>query len=854
MDLIRHLQTRAEDCASYSIFLGAGASVTSGIRSASELISEWTIELAQRYTPNQNSFTSIEEARKFLEQNHSSWYNQLNPYSSLFEKKYEFAAQRRRFVESEVDKKLPSIGYAFLVSLIKENFINTIFTTNFDDLVNEAFYQFSDIRPISCAHDSSINAISITAKRPKIVKIHGDYLFEDIKSTIRETESLEQNTKTKLMEFCKEYGLIVIGYSGNDRSVMDVLEFLTKQENYLKNGIYWCLRQTDQISVGLKNFLWKEKVYPVLIDGFDEFFAEAHKAIIKKPLDITSNKKDSRIQKVIESIVNDQFSLSKNPTIRNEIQKINQDTNKHDISEFLSEMSESSDEENPLSLSCMRNLLEIESLTEKGELREASDLCEMHYSKTNDDSEKVKYANKLINISRKQSDKQKALLWSDRLIEIDKYDVGFKILKSTCIEPDKDQLDYLKRIIKEHPYKFTTYNLAAETALDILENQPKTNFTSYKEVMDWLNNSINLDPSMDNPARRIKHGALIDKVRLTKNEEDKKNIRKEIEEMLDSCKRCNPESPLTLSISVNHAVWKNDYSYTKKLMEELLKLEKRSSKSAKKRILFLANKLATTYPDLDDNKGFKIELESFYEDFVKDQNIKNNPTLLLAKASYFIGQKRNIDKAISYFNMALECQNIQSNLASILNIAKIIENDSMKKAYDKIEENKGKISKSTHINLLSVYYEIMGQQEKALELINQAYNQGLSVEKFLTRATYSLLKTESYDKVLDICESYEDYIDHDHMEAVQINYQYAAKKLNSEKHDPIKLRNLSAQSKDINVKLCAFLVIGNRNDAKRIIKNQLERSYDYYYEYRDWPIIPQDLLDEVIKEGRSEAA
>ena len=59
--------------------------------------------------------------------------------------------------------------------------------------------------------------------------------------------------------------MIVIGYSGNDRSVMDVLEFLTKQDNYLSNGLYWCLRKDDEVNNTLQNLLWRDRVYPVLI-------------------------------------------------------------------------------------------------------------------------------------------------------------------------------------------------------------------------------------------------------------------------------------------------------------------------------------------------------------------------------------------------------------------------------------------------------------------------------------------------------------------------------------------------------------------------------------------------------------
>lgn len=49
-----------------------------------------------------------------------------------------------------------------------------------------------------------------------------------------ETSSLEINTKDKLIEFTKEYGMIFIGYSGNDKSIMNVMNSLIKQSEYLK--------------------------------------------------------------------------------------------------------------------------------------------------------------------------------------------------------------------------------------------------------------------------------------------------------------------------------------------------------------------------------------------------------------------------------------------------------------------------------------------------------------------------------------------------------------------------------------------------------------------------------------------
>jgi tetratricopeptide (TPR) repeat protein len=302
-DLIRFVATRTDNNPNYTLLLGAGCSISSGVRSASALADLWRTELYQSFVDGfSDEIPSVEDIRKYLQQHHGGWYDPSREYSSLFEKRYDLQRQRRMFVEAEVSSKIPSIGYAYLTALVVQNYFNTIFTTNFDDLLNEAFYVYSNQRPIVCAHDSSINSVTVTSKRPKIIKLHGDYLFDDLKSTNRETESLEQNIRSKFSEFAKEYGLIVFGYSGGDRSIMDVLSSLLKNEEYLKGGIYWCVRKDSEISEELRKLVWRERVYFVEVEGFDEAFARIFSALNKgevlppalvssarRPVDVSTN-------------------------------------------------------------------------------------------------------------------------------------------------------------------------------------------------------------------------------------------------------------------------------------------------------------------------------------------------------------------------------------------------------------------------------------------------------------------------------------------------------------------------------------------------------------------------------------
>ena len=93
-----------------------------------------------------------------------------------------------------------------------------------------------------------ILSLRITSKRPKIIKLHGDYLFDDIKNTVRELETLETNMRDKLKTIASEFGLIVIGYAGNDRSVMDTLGTLLKNDSTFPHGIYWCVLKSEKLN------------------------------------------------------------------------------------------------------------------------------------------------------------------------------------------------------------------------------------------------------------------------------------------------------------------------------------------------------------------------------------------------------------------------------------------------------------------------------------------------------------------------------------------------------------------------------------------------------------------------------
>lgn len=844
-DLINHIGTKEKGSSNYCVLLGSGASVTSDVRTASILINEWLLDLYERF--NDRKPKNLEEAKAYFEKDHASWYNPSNPYSSLFEKKYDLPSQRRRFVEQEVENKLPSIGYAYLISLIDNDFFDTVFTTNFDDLINEAFYQFSNKRPIHCAHDSSIHSISVTSKRPKIIKLHGDYLFDDIKSTLKETESLEQNTKDKLIEFCKEYGLIVLGYSGSDRSIMDVLDFLSKQDNYLKNGVYWCLRNEDEVSHTLRNLFWKDKVFPVLIDGFDDFFAEAHALLVKKNLDIESNIKHSKLQQTVKSILEDNFNLKNNDIIQRELETIKHHSDKQDFSSFINSTAEENEGSSKLPLSDLNKLLEVEELINKKELSKAYKKCEDFYYSASDDNLKAKYVIKLVSINEKLGEVFTALRWADKLIEIDPNNVKFHIIKSDNIKDLQGKYNYLVNLLKKFKYSYHLLNEVCRAAIVIIKNTPCNNTTDVNKVIEFAEKSIQLNPSLENSAWKIKFDTLAMQLNYEVDQEIIKNIKKDISNIVSQVEAMNPIAINTLSLKTNRCNQRKEYDESVKFLEELYELYRESTKPKKEYINELIDDIILLFPEYEcKNKcDFKEKMKFFYLKHLQDKDIISNPELSLSKAQYYIGQEKQLSIAKKYIKDAINNIDAYRYVENILFLAKAYDDFDYTPLEKIIDEKKDDYRTCYYERIKSELYIAINKLDDAIKYIEQSFEKGLSLNDYLVNKTFILLKQQKFDDIIILYQKYEDECSKFDSEPFIINVQYAARQLDSHIYNDVVLRNLSARSNSMSVKICAFSILGNTIPAKKMLTAAIDRDYFKKYMYAEWPAIKEtrELLE-----------
>lgn len=230
----------------HSIFLGAGASISSGIISAEMCIWEWKREvfLSQNSGLARKLFDiSLPHVRQRIQK----WLDEQGNYPSLgasdeygiyAERSFPITDDRRKFFQNLTTGVTPHIGYQYLALLGKLGLVSSIWSTNFDSLSAKALTT-EGIDVIEVGLDTTARVIrSLNPGEVLSVSLHGDYRYDALKNTNDELRKQDKTLQRALIENLKNTSLIVSGYSGRDESIMDVF-----REGFSQTGsgrLYWC--------------------------------------------------------------------------------------------------------------------------------------------------------------------------------------------------------------------------------------------------------------------------------------------------------------------------------------------------------------------------------------------------------------------------------------------------------------------------------------------------------------------------------------------------------------------------------------------------------------------------------------
>jgi Tfp pilus assembly protein PilF len=246
-------------------FLGAGCSYSSRIPTAADLVRQWLPQLKESTTSTSDRWEDWATAT----------YPQFrtNPallYGSVMEQLFELPIERQLEIERLTSGKDPAYGYAVLAKLMAHpdygKACNVVLTTNFDDLVADALYLFTDRKPLVVVHELLARFVERNEARPLVVKLHGDARLEP-RNVPAELEKVDRELRSEAGNILRNAGLVFLGYGGNDNSIADLLDKL--KPDTLRWGIYWVGAGIPDGPVG--RWLGKQRnVYWVKHRDFDE--------------------------------------------------------------------------------------------------------------------------------------------------------------------------------------------------------------------------------------------------------------------------------------------------------------------------------------------------------------------------------------------------------------------------------------------------------------------------------------------------------------------------------------------------------------------------------------------------------
>ncbi len=229
------------------LFLGAGASMSSGMPTASQCIWEWKRQIFLTNNPGleeQFSELSLLSVRERIQ----AWLDRQrrfprngdpDEYGFFIEDCFARGDDRRAFFERWVKASNPHAGYVLLAQLAKAGLVSSVWTTNFDGLAARAAAA-AGVTPIEIGIDCQHRLYRAAGQNElACISLHGDYRYDQLKNTSTEISNQEAALRAALVTALRTHRVLVCGYSGRDASVMAAFQEAYSQNAADRSPLFW---------------------------------------------------------------------------------------------------------------------------------------------------------------------------------------------------------------------------------------------------------------------------------------------------------------------------------------------------------------------------------------------------------------------------------------------------------------------------------------------------------------------------------------------------------------------------------------------------------------------------------------
>ncbi|MFN0039480.1 MAG: SIR2 family protein [Burkholderiales bacterium] len=243
------------------MFLGAGASISSGIPSAAACIWEWKRSIFLTKNPGLESQFS-ELSLPSVKDRIQAWLDAQrtfpdadapNEYGFYINACYPRQDDRRAFFATYLAQAQPHTGYQILALMARVGTISSVWTTNFDALPARAAAG-ANVSTIEVGIDSQGRLDRLPRAGELLsVALHGDYRYDNLKSEPQEIQNQEKYLLDAMATTFTRAPVIVCGCSGRDAAIMDALAKILSADSAAP--FYWCNYSDEPPSSEVANLL-----------------------------------------------------------------------------------------------------------------------------------------------------------------------------------------------------------------------------------------------------------------------------------------------------------------------------------------------------------------------------------------------------------------------------------------------------------------------------------------------------------------------------------------------------------------------------------------------------------------------
>lgn len=185
--------------------------------------------------------------------------------------------------------KQPSYGQRILGALLSGGQTDLVVTTNFDELIEEAAaIAYTAVKPADNPRRLNVAALGSRDRArgvldadsaPMLIKLHGDFRETSLKNLDSELASQDEVLRQAVIDLSRRYGMAVVGYSGRDDSIMEMLEAASGIEGAWPAGLWWFTRDPDTLPERVRHLLQLasargQSAHLVRLGAFDELMGD----------------------------------------------------------------------------------------------------------------------------------------------------------------------------------------------------------------------------------------------------------------------------------------------------------------------------------------------------------------------------------------------------------------------------------------------------------------------------------------------------------------------------------------------------------------------------------------------------